>query len=207
MAFFEQRFPDTIAQNGRGGPRFKTSKAVTGSGYRNVNKEWTAPLHVFNVAQAIRTAEDFEELRAFFYCVYGAFDGFRYKDFADYETTTDNGVCTLISGSIYQLGKLYSIGARSFTRTILKPVAGTVAIIRTRAAVPTDITGSSTIDTTNGQVTVTGHVGGDTYAWSGEFDVPCAFADDALDTELIGPGPNPLLHWSSIEIEEIRIRT
>lgn len=205
MAFFEERFPERIAMGARGGPRWKTAKAVTGAGFRNANKEWTSPLHVYNVAQAVKTAADFEEVRDFFMCVYGAFDGFRFKDFADYRAGT-RGVCTLISGSTYQMGKTYSFGARSFTRTINKPVSGTIAIIRTRAAVPSDITGSSTIDVTTGQVIVTGHVGGDTYTWTGEFDVPAAFVEDLLETELIGHAQNLLLSWTSIQIEEIRIR-
>jgi uncharacterized protein (TIGR02217 family) len=205
MAFFEERFPDRIAAGGRGGPSWKTSKAVTSSGFRNTNKEWKSPLHLYNVAQGIKTEADFEQVRDFFMVVYGAYDGFRFKDYTDYQAGT-RGVCTLITGSTYQFYKTYAFGVRSFSRKILKPVAGTIAIIRTRASVPTDITGSSTIDTTNGQVTVTGHVGGDTYTWTGEFDVPCAFADDLLEADVLGSVHNMLLSWSSIRIEEIRIR-
>ena len=204
MAFFEYRFPDRIAKGGRGGPRWKTSRAVTKSGTRQVNKEWTSPLHEYDVAQAIKTLADFEEVRAFFYVVFGAYDGFRYKDWTDYTATVANGVGTLVSGSVYQLYKNYTVGSRTFARKITKPVSGTVTFYRTRSAVTTNITSSSTIDTTTGRVTVTGHVGGDTYTWSGEFDVPVEFMDDALDAESIGSVHKMLMSWSSVKLREIR---
>lgn len=205
MAFFEERFPDDIAQGATGGPRFKTSVTKTRSGQRGANRDWLAPLHFYNVAQAIKTRADFEAVRSFFWVVYGAFDGFRFKDFADYSCTAARGVCTLVSGSAYQLGKTYSYGSRSVTRNITKPVAGTVAILRTRSGSTTDITGASALDTTTGIVTVTGHASGDVYTWSGEFDVPAVFADDAMDVRQLNSDSNLVLDWGAIAIEEVRL--
>ena len=205
MSFFEQRFPDRIAAGGRGGPSWKTSRAITSAGFSNKNKEWTSPLHVYNVGQAIKTVADFEAVRDFFMVVYGAYDGFRFKDYMDYQAGT-RGVGTLISGSIYQLYKNYTFGSRTFSRKILKPVSGTIAFFRTRSAVTTNITSSSTIDHATGQVTVTGHVAGDAYTWTGEFDVPCEFSSDILEVDMIGSLNHMLLSWASIEVREIRIR-
>lgn len=203
MAFFEDRFPDSIAQGGRGGPRFKTSRAMTTSGNRQANKEWSSPLHAYNVAQAIKSQADFDTVLSFFMVVYGAFDGFRFKDYADYKVAATRGVCTLITGSTYQLGKSYAFGARSWVRTIKKPVASTVVVYRTRSAATNVIT--PTLDGTTGQLIVSGHLLGDTYSWSGEFDVPCAFSEDMLEAEQIGADGGLFMSWQSIPIEEIRL--
>lgn len=203
MAFFEERFPDDIAQGATGGPRFKTTVTKVPSGKRNPNRDREAPLHYYNVAQAIKSRADFEAVRSFFWVVYGAFDGFRFKDFADYSCTAARGVCTLVSGSAYQLGKGYSYGSRSVTRKITKPVDGTVTITRTRSGTATDITGASSLDLTTGIVTVTGHTSGDVYTWAGEFDVPACFSDDAMDVRQLNSDSNLVLDWGSIPIEEI----
>lgn len=204
MAFFEDRFPDEIAMGATGGPRFKTSKATVTGGARTANKDWDAPLHYFNVAQAIKTREDFHTVRQFFWVVAGAFDGFRFKDFSDYEVDVDRGVLTLISAGSYQLGYAQRYGSRSVTRAILKPVAGTVQLFRTRTGATTNITVASTIDTTTGIVGITGHTAGDTYTWSGEFDIPMAFSDDSMDAAQIGPDGSMFINWTSIQLEEIR---
>lgn len=204
MAFFEERFPDSIAQGAVGGPRFKTTAVEVASGARVANRDWSAPLHHFNVAQAIKTLKQFHTVRAFFWVVYGAYDGFRFKDYSDYVAPDNRGVMTLVSGNDYQLGLTYAYGSRSVIRKILKPVAGTVTVLRTRAAVVSNITLASTIDTTTGVVTVSGHLAGDTYTWSGEFDVPVYFADDNLDAAQIGADGSLLMSWNSIALVECR---
>lgn len=208
MAFFEHRISERISRGSRGGPKWKTTKTQTISGHRRANAEWSAPLHVYDLAFGVRSIEDFDEVLAMFYNVRGAYDGFRMKDFRDFRHSDRNAtaVMTLISGSVYQLGKTYTIGARSFTRSIYKPVSGSIAVLRTTSGSTSDITGSSTIDTTNGQVTVTGHTSGDTYAWTGQFDVPVAFVDDTLeDMALDGTAQNLVVNVGPIKVEEIRL--
>lgn len=204
MSFFEHRMNPDLSFGAKGGPVFNTSKAYSQGGQRYGNKNWTAPLHRYDVQHCIKTKSDFDEIRNFFYNVAGSFDGFRFKDWADFESD-GNGSMTLVSGSNYQLYKTYIVGARTYSRIIKKPVAG-VQIYRRRAGVTSNITGSSTVTTSTGVVAVTGHAGGDTYTWSGEFDVPVAFASDEFmpiitnkrDTEfLMDSGP--------IMLEEIRL--
>lgn len=203
MAFFEQQFPPQISANFTGGPAFLTDKAFTAGGQRITNRRSQYPLHRYSLAAPVREGVLFDQLRAFFYVVGGDADGFRFKDWSDYQITTANSSATLISGSQYQLNKTYVFGARTFTRPIFKPVAG-AQIIRTRGGSPTNITGTTTVDGTTGRITVTGHVGGDVYTWSGQFDVPAAFVDPAAVFQVIG-GPRMLTEWPSIEIEEIRL--
>jgi uncharacterized protein (TIGR02217 family) len=203
MAFFEQQFPPEISVNMTGGPRFLTSKAFMSGGQRISNRRSQYPLHEYSLAHPVQRGSEFEQLRAFFYVVGGDADGFRFKDWSDYTVAAAQSSATLITGSVYQLNKKYTFGSRTFTRPIYKPLSG-AQIFRTRSGGTTNITGTSTVVTTSGQVEVTGHVGGDVYTWSGKFDVPAAFRDPGAVFRVIG-GSAMLTEWPSIEIEEIRL--
>jgi len=203
MSFFEDRFPDCISRDMEGGPRFLTSKAYMTGGQRITNRTAAYPLHDFTLAQPPRTGALFDQLRAFFWVVGGDADAFRFKDWSDYIATLATTSTTLISPNLYQLNRIYTFGARTFTRPIYKPVVG-AQITRTRAAVPTNITGTTTVNSTNGQITVTGHQVGDTYTWAGQFDIPAAFKDPGAMFRVLG-GQQMLTEWSGIGIEEVRL--
>lgn len=198
MAFYEFRISDEVSRGSKGGPVWSTAKVITGSGRRSVNRNWSTPLWRFDVSYGIRTQADFEEVRDLFMNVFGAFDGFRYKDWHDYEANEDNTSVALVSGGTYQLYRRYTAGSRHFDRKITKPVTGTVTIL--------DADGdplTSTVDYTAGTFTVSG---GTPVTWEGEFDVPVAFMDDALDTvELDGNRDAFLAGLPSIKLEEIRL--
>lgn len=202
MAFFEQRLDPRITVGAKGGPQWSTHVVRSASGRRFTNRQWAYPLHKYDVSHGLHSAADFEALRSFFMVVYGMADSFRFKDWADYRCTQGNSNLTFIAGSTWQLNRVYAVGARSFVRPIQKPVAG-VVVYRTRATVVT--VASTTVDTTTGIATVTGHVAGDTYTWEGEFDVPVAFVSDFADIEMIGGGGAMLQDWSGIQIEEVRL--
>jgi hypothetical protein len=50
-------------------------------------------------------------------------------------------------------------------------------------------------------------VGGDTYTWAGEFDVPVCFTSDQMEAQIASRHPSGeyLVNWPSIELEEIRL--
>lgn len=203
MSFFDERLDDCYSFGARGGPVFSTEVVKTAGGQRYVNKNWTLPLHRYDISQAIKREEDFEVIRAFFYNVSGQFDGFRFKDWADYKAT--NQPLTLISSATYQLTRVYVRGVRTYTRNITRPVSSIV--VKRRSSGGTITTISPTIDYATGHVTVSGHSSGDTYTWTGEFDVPVAFTSDVLEAviENKNPGVDQLLiRWPSIQLEEIR---
>lgn len=206
MAFLESpRFPANISQGAKGGPVFSTTKVYTRSGNRYANQNRQYPLPRYTIDQPARTGADFDTLRNFFYNLAGAFIGFRFKDWSDFKDTDANGVgqgifTAVVAGTSYQMVKRYPLGAVVFHRPIKKPVAGTIKVFRTRLAVTTDITGSSAIDTTTGVVTVTGHVSGDTYSWTGQFDVPVALDSDEATWNVIG-GPSMVTEWPAIGLE------
>lgn len=202
--FFEYQFPPRISANAQGGPRFFTSKAYMPSGQRTSNRMALLPVHEYTIDHPIRSGADFEELRAFFYVVGGDADGFRFKDWTDFQATGTNSSATLLTTTTIQLNRIYSFGNRTFTRPIKKPNSGTVKIFRTRSGVTTDITGTSTINFTTGIVTIVSHASGDTYNWTGEFDVPVAFKDPMAMWQVIGTS-KIYTEWPAIELEEFRI--
>lgn len=197
MADFEERLSTCYSLGARGGPMFSTEVTKTTGGQAYTNRNWTMPLHRYDITQAVREEADFAELREFFFNVGGRADAFRFKDLADYRATAQP-LAAVTVGTLYQLTKVYTRGARSFSRTINKPV-NSIAVFRNGSSI------SPTIDYTTGRVTISGHTGGDVYTWTGEFDVRVAFTSDAMEHEIVNKGSGGLLiQWPSIQVEERR---
>lgn len=201
MPFFDELFPEHISRDASGGPRFFTSKAYAAAGQRITNREAAYPLHEWTIAQPVRSREDFEELRAFFYVVGGDADAFRFQDPSDFEGDRGNTSLTLIEGNVYQLNRTYAFGSRVFVRPIFKPVPG-VVVWRNRAGAWAQA--SAVVDVATGRAAISDHASGDTYAWSGEFHVPVAFKDPAAVWRFLG-GPEMFTEWTGIELEEVRL--
>jgi len=191
MSFFEERFPSCIKFGVTGGPRFSTSKATSQNGFTSKQRNWLYPLQSYQADNAIKNEADFEAVRAFFYNVYGGFDGFRFKDWSDYKVADGQGVIITHDDDSKQLARAYTYGARTFIRPITKPVPGTVVI-----------TGGGTLDYTTGLISE-----GDPVSWTGEFDVPVEFAEDLMDVEVVNrSGTKGLfLSWASLQLQEIRL--
>ena len=190
MAFHEVRFPDNISRGARGGPERRTQIVELASGDEERNASWANSRRRYDVAYGIRRADDLAAVVAFFEARNGRLHGFRYKDWADYksclpsqtpgptdqEIGTGDGVATA-----FQLVKHYASGGQTWTRTITKPVAGTV-----RVALDGVEQGSGwSVDTTTGVVTfdVAPAVGVAVTAGF-SFDVPVRFDTDLLDVTL-----------------------
>lgn len=205
MAFFEQRLPDKFSFGAKGGPVFSTTAKKTQGGQRYANRNWLYPIQAYDISNAIRNETDFQELRAFFYVVGGQGDGFRFRAPDDFKASIAEGQMSLIGGSVYQLLKAYVAGSRTFLRPIYKPASDfPLTAYRTRSSVQSVI--SPTIDYSTGQVTVSGHVSGDTYQWAGPFDIPVAFTNDKMDVELTARnGGGLLLTWPDVTVEEFRL--
>ncbi len=202
MAFFEELFPTEVGRNMVGGPRALVQVAYASSGQRFVNDMDPEPLHEWSLAYPVQIGEEFEALRAFAYVINVNRDAFRFEDPADHEATQQNSGMALISAGVYQLTRRYTYGARSKVRPIYKPVAG-AQIFRTRSGFTTNITGTSSVSTTTGQVTVSGHIGGDTYTWAGDFHIPVHFRDAAAVWRFLG-GSRMLTEWPDIALVESR---
>ena len=190
MAFHEIRFPDNISRGARGGPERRTQVVELASGDEERNASWANSRRRYDVAYGIRRADDLAAVVAFFEARNGRLYGFRYKDWADYKsslpslaiTATDQQIGTG-TGSLqtFQLAKRYTSGAQAWTRTIAKPVAGTVLL----ALNGVEQMSGWTMDATTGVVIFAAAPGAGVAVTAGfEFDVPVRFDTDMLDVTL-----------------------
>ena len=190
MAFHEIRFPDNISRGARGGPERRTQVVELASGDEERNASWANSRRRYDVAYGIRRADDLAAVVAFFEARNGRLYGFRYKDWADYKsslpsqaiTPTDQQIGTG-TGSLntFPLAKRYTSGEQTWTRTIAKPVAGTVRI----ALGAVEQMSGWTLDATTGGVTFTIAPSNGVIVRAGfEFDVPVRFDTDMLDVTL-----------------------
>jgi uncharacterized protein (TIGR02217 family) len=199
MAFHEIQFPSDIAYGSSGGPEYSTDVIVMHSGYEQRNQNWEAARARYNVAHGVKTQAQLAALIAFFRARKGKTHGFRFKDWTDYQATgqqigTGNG-----SATAFQLVKTYSSGAGSETRTILKPVSGTVKIYKNGVLQASGVS----VDTVTGIVTfAAAPASGVAITADFEFDVPARFDTDRLSASLDQYGS---YSWAHVPIVEIRL--
>ena len=190
MAFLEVRFPDNISRGARGGPERRTQIVEMASGDEERNGSWADSRRRYDASYGIRKADDLAAVTAFFEARRGRLYGFRWKDWADYKSGLPSASPIAVDqplgtgnelATAFPLVKLYTSGAQSWTRTITKPVAGTVALALNGV---TQITGW-TVNTTTGVVTfAAAPAPGVTITAGFDFDVPVRFDTDTLDVTL-----------------------
>jgi len=177
MAFIEVRLNDRVRIGFTGGPRFKTSIVTLDNGKEQRNQEWARARWEYEAPftnadpEVVRKA-----VRDMFFAARGMNDGFRFKDWDDYQATNESLGNAPSGTTAVQLIKTYAAGFPSpYVRNILKPVSGTVTVYQAGVAK------AGTLDTTTGLFTPSsGWTAGQPLTWTGEFDVPVRFDDDAL---------------------------
>lgn len=200
MAFVEVAFPSDIAYGSSGGPEYSTDIVITHGGYEQRNINWAQSRAKYNVAHGIKTQAQLDTLIAFFRARKGRANGFRFKDWSDYRATaqaigTGNG-----SNKIFQLVKTYTSGGITETRTITKPVSGTVTVYKNSVL---QASGAYSIDTITGKITfVTAPANAAIITADFEFDVPVRFDTDRLSATLDSYGVNS---WNDIPLVEVRV--
>jgi uncharacterized protein (TIGR02217 family) len=188
MAFHEVRFPDDISRGARGGPERRTQVVELASGDEERNASWADSLRRYDAAYGIRRADDLAAVVAFFEARNGRLHGFRWKDWGDFKSGLPSAPVTPIDQALgvgdgatrsFQLTKRYASGAQSWTRTIVKPVAGTVRV----ALAGLEPLGSSwSVSVSTGVVTFDSAPAAGVLVTAGfEFDVPVRFDTDRLD--------------------------
>lgn len=190
MAFHEVRFPDDISRGARGGPERRTQIVELASGDEERNARWANSRRRYDVAYGIRSADDLAAVVAFFEARNGRLHGFRFKDWGDHKSCLPSGTPSPSDQTIgtgdgattqLQLVKRYTSGAQSWTRTITKPVAGTVTIALNGTPQPS----GWTANTSTGLITFATAPGtGATITAGFAFDVPVRFDSDVLDVTL-----------------------
>ncbi len=199
VAFNEQRFPDDIEYGAKGGASYSTSVAPLQSGHEQRNINWVHPRYRYEVSHAVKSQTQLDELTAFFHAHKGRAVGFRFKDWADYRAVgaivgQGDGVITQ-----FQLVKTYISGDLSYTRTISKPVAGTVDVYVDNVLQSSGVS----VDVTTGLVTFdTAPAANVPIVADFEFDVPVRFDVDELQASLDAEGQ---YSWGNIELIELRV--
>jgi uncharacterized protein (TIGR02217 family) len=188
MSFLETpRFPEDISYGSAGGPLYNTLVIQVSSGHEKRNINWVQPLYRFDVSYGVRTSDLLYDLTEFFHVVVGKAYGFRFKDFADYKSTSSMSDTLADTDQLlgvgdnaevdFQLIKTYTKGALDRERNIKKPVTGTTVVSLD------DVSQGSgwTIDTTTGIITFAVAPGASVDVKAGfEFDVPVRFDSDEL---------------------------
>ena len=187
MAFHEVRFPDNISRGARGGRERRTQIVELASGDEERNASWANSRRRYDAAYGVRRADDLAAVVAFFEARNGRLYGFLWKDWGDYKSCLPSGMPTAGdqatgtgdgSTTAFQLVKAYSSGAQTWTRTITKPVAGTVLV----ALDGVEQASGWVVDTTTGLITFAAAPANGSAITAGfEFDVPVRFDTDQLD--------------------------
>jgi uncharacterized protein (TIGR02217 family) len=218
MAFFEVEFPRKIAFGSAGGDRFSTTRNRGFSGGVQPNRNWAKSLAYFIVDLTAKSQDYFELVHNFFLNVGGGSDGFRFWWPLDHPVT--NQIIATADGSanpVYQLIKTYTIGSRTYTRTVVKPITSDVKDFEGTSLEDTVVlydNGSTpswtyVVDETTGLVTVTGTPGsGHSITADFEFHIPVRFdVDDMKSAQLLESNfsaGNGVVNWTQLGMEEIR---
>ncbi len=212
MSFHEVRFPTDIARGSSGGPERRTDVVVLGSGYEERNSRWADSRRSYNAGYGVKSLDDLHQVIAFFEERRGRLYGFRWRDPADYKSCapqrlpaeTDQTIGLGDGSTLYfQLIKSYGSDTLPWSRTISKPVEGSVLVAVD--GVLQDEGTKHIIDTTTGIVRfLSGHApaNGAILTAGFEFDVPVRFDTDKLEIDVQGVRHGTI---PNIPIVEVRI--
>ena len=210
-AFHDLRFPERISYGAVGGPGFKTSIFTRASGQEDRNIEWARALAEYDVAHTIKTQEELDEVRAFFFARRGMAYGFRFKDWSDYKScsavrqhqATDQTIGTGDGTTAdFQLVKVYPDAINAYTRNIVRPVDGTV-LVAVDGVQQTPLV-DFTVSTSTGIVSFAWNnipAVGATITAGYHFDVPVRFGTDRMMPTLEEYNVGT---WGQIPLVEIR---
>ena len=194
MSFDEVRFPVTISRNAVGGPERMTEVVTLKSGFEERNSTWADSRRRYDAGYGVKRLDDLYAVIEFFEARRGMHRGFRWKDWSDFkscapETATTNADQTIGTGDgsdlTFQLIKVYSSASNPYTRTITKPVQGTVKVSVDGVA-KTEATHYN-VNYATGLITFTGgNAPGNTHLVKAgfEFDTPVRFDTDRLEVNL-----------------------
>ena len=210
MAFHEVRFPLDISKGADGGPERRTDIVALGSGAEERNSRWANSRRNWNAGYGAHTLDQLHAIIAFFEERRGRLHGFRWRDAADWKSCPPQSSITALDQTIgtgtgatatFQLTKTYGSLYAPWTRTITKPVAGTV-LVAVAAAIKTLGT-HFTVDVTTGLVTfLAGQIptAGQVITAGFEFDCPVRFDTDKLEINVQGFRHGAIPHIPIIEV-------
>lgn len=185
MAFHEVRLPARLAFGSTGGVERRTEITTLASGFERRSTPWSQGRRRYLIGAGLRSLDDMAELTAFFEARRGRLHGFRFRDFADFNSGAPGAAVTPLDQAIgtgdgaerrFQLCKAYGDQAR----IIAKPVEGSV-----RLAVAGAETTAFTLDAATGQVTLASAPPEGAAVTAGfAYDVPVRFDADRMEVTL-----------------------
>ncbi|MEQ8825481.1 MAG: DUF2460 domain-containing protein [Filomicrobium sp.] len=137
MSFHEVLFPTGISRGAEGGPERRTDVVVLGSGYEERNSRWADSRRSYNAGYGVRSLDELHEVIAFFEERRGRLYGFRWRDHGDWKSCAPGETISATDQQIgtgdgaeatFALVKTYGSAFAPWTRTISKPVTGTVIV-------------------------------------------------------------------------------
>lgn len=178
-AFHEVRLPDDIERGAIGGPEFNTGVIINKGGFEQRSILWTEQLSSWDIGYGISGIDDLHTIRDFWYVRRGRANGFRFKDWLDFEILTVQTIA--IADGIktqFQAIKTYSSGSFTYDRPLYKLVAGKTvvyldAVIQVSGFTINDNTGVITFTSAPGNTVLV--------RITTEFDVPVRFSDDKFN--------------------------
>jgi len=179
------------------------------SGYEERNSVWADSRREYDAGLGIRNLDDLHDVLAFFEARLGRLYGFRWKDWADYKScpptqrvsSSDQGV-GFGDGvrTQFQLVKTYISGPSAYTRTIKKPVNGTVVVEVDGAPVSQAY---YSVNPETGLLTFNNPPANNAEVRVGfEFDVPVRFTNDHIDVtvDLFNVGQVPQVNVIEVKV-------
>jgi uncharacterized protein (TIGR02217 family) len=194
QGFHDVRFPLEIALGARGGPERRTEIVTTATGREERNARWAHSRRKYDAGYGVRSIARLAEVVSFFEERRGRLYGFRFRDRLDWTSAPANGTPTPLDQPLgtgdgtrtrFPLAKLYGSTFAPYSRSIAKPVAGS---IRVAVAGIEAVAGTAFIaDAVEGSVTFQpGHAppAGAAVTAGFLFDVPVRFDTDFLEFDL-----------------------
>ncbi|UFK26662.1 gene transfer agent-like protein [Roseobacter phage RDJL3] len=207
--FHEVQFPTSISRGSSGGPRRRTDIVTLRSGYEERNSVWADSRREYDAGLGVRDINDLHEVLEFFEARLGRLYGFRWKDWADYKSCAPNRQVSRDDQTIgtgdgtetqFQLIKAYTSGPTTYTRTIKKPVSGTV-LVEVNGAL---VSGANySVNTETGVITFNSAPANTHVIKAGyEFDVPVRFTNDHIDVtvDLFSAGQVPQINVIEVKV-------
>lgn len=176
MAFIEDRLLECVAYGFNFGPERSTRVKNLRSGHEVRNANWAISRWRGSASYQNILPEDYGTLLGAFERANGMTNAFRFKNWLDYSVTGQSLGAAPAGTVAVQLVKTYPVfGGSGVTKTIKKPVAGTVTVYQD------GIAKAGTIDTTTGLFTPsTAWTEGFALTADFEFDIGVRFAQDWL---------------------------
>ena len=192
MAFHEVRYPVGLSIGSSGGPERRTEIVTLVNGFEERNSPWAHSRRRYDAGAGMRSLDDFAALIAFFEARRGQLHGFRWKDWADYKTCLPSQSVSAMDQEIgvgdglttvFQLRKTYASGGSTYTRDLVKPVAGSVKVAV--AGVVQTLPAEFTVEEARGIVTLNLPPALGAVVTAGcEFDVPVRFDTDRISASI-----------------------